>query len=386
MESVSRFFDPPPGSFFLFGPRGTGKSTLIRSRFAEALAIDLLDPGLHRTLSARPEHLREIVLGRPGASTVFLDEVQKVPALLEVVHALLEEKRGLRFILTGSSARKLRRGGVDLLGGRALTCSLHPFLAGELGDAFDLTNALEIGLLPVVLDSGCPSATLRAYADLYLREEVLMEGLVRDIGPFSRFLEAMSFSHACPLNVSAVARECQVERRTVDSWVSVLEDLLIAFRLPAFAKRARRAVAVHPKFFFFDAGVYRSLRPRGPLDRPEEIGGHALEGIVAQHLRAWIDLSESDARLFHWRTRSGVEVDFVLYGAGGLCAFEVKHGRRVDPADLRSLRAFREDYPTARIALLFRGDRPLSIDGIPCLPLARFLPRIRPGVWPGNLC
>lgn len=384
MEMLDRFFDPPAGSFFLFGPRGTGKSTLVRQTYSEAIYIDLLDPEVHRSLSARPEQLREKLAASERPTTVIIDEIQKVPALLDLVHSLLEEKAGLRFILTGSSARKLRRQGVDLLAGRAILTSLHPFMAAELGDGFHLDDALRCGLLPVVLDSTEPERTLASYATLYVREEVQMEGLVRDIGSFSRFLEAVSFSHASPLNISNVARECEVGRKTVETWIDVLEDLLIAYRVPVFAKRARRALSAHPKFYLFDAGVYRALRPMGPLDRPEEIGGHLLEGLVGQHLRAWIDYSGTDTRLYFWRTRSGVEVDFVLYGREGLCAIEVKSARRLHPQDLRPLKAFREDYPESIRILLYRGNEPLVREGIHCLPCEGFLRGLRPGEWPGS--
>ncbi len=384
METIVRFFNPPAGSFFLFGPRGTGKSTLVRAAFPDALYVDLLDPEVHRSLSARPERLRDRLAAHGRPATVIIDEIQKVPALLDLVHALLEEKTGLRFILTGSSARKLRRQGVDLLAGRAVLTSLHPFMAAELGEQFRIDDALGYGLLPVVLDSPDPRRVLDTYATLYVREEVQMEGLVRDIGPFSRFLEAVSFSHASTLNISNVARECEVGRKTVDSWIQVLEDLLIAYRVPVFTKRARRALSTHAKFYLFDAGVYRSLRPMGPLDRPEEIGGHLLEGLVGQHLRAWIDYSGTDTRLYFWRTRSGVEVDFVLYGSEGLTAIEVKSAARLRPQDLRSLKAFREDYPESSTILLYRGNEPLLRDGILCLPCDDFLQALVPGEWPGK--
>jgi predicted AAA+ superfamily ATPase len=384
METIGRFFEIPAGSSFLFGPRGTGKSTLVRASLPNAVYIDLLEPELHRSLSARPELLRDQLAAHDGPVTVIIDEIQKVPTLLDLVHALLEEKTGFRFVLTGSSARKLRRQGVNLLAGRAVLTTLHPFMAAELGDRFNLDDALEVGLLPVVLDSPDPRRVLDTYATLYLREEVQMEGLVRDIGPFSRFLEAVSFSHASPLNISNVARECEVGRKAVESWIEVLEDLLIAYRVPVFTKRARRALSAHPKFYLFDAGVYRSLRPMGPLDRPEEIGGHLLEGLVGQHLRAWIDYSRTDTKLYFWRTRSGLEVDFVLYGPEGLCAIEVKSTGRLRPQDLRPLKSFREDYPESSAIMLYRGSEPLLRDGIRCLPCEDFLRNLRPGVWPAS--
>ncbi len=377
MDILRRFFPLPEQSFFLFGPRGTGKSTWLRHVFPEALIVDLLEPAVQRPLDARPERLKELIAGAPDSEVVVIDEVQRVPELLSVVHSLIEKRRTLRFVLTGSSARKLRRGGVDLLAGRALNRTLHPFMAAEL-PVFDLGRALREGMLPLVWAAPRPAEVLDAYASLYLDQEIRLEGWARDAGSFARFLEAVSFSHGSVLNATSVARECEVERRTVTRYLEVLEDLLLAFRVPVFTRRARRRTTSHPKLYLFDAGVYRALRPRGPLDRTEEIEGAAFEGLVAQHLRAWIAYSESGCKLFFWRTRKGVEVDFVVYGEGGFWAVEVKNTQRVRAQDLRALRTFREDYPECELLLLYRGAERLRIDGIWCLPGEQFLREMRP--------
>ena len=373
METVARFFRVEPQSFFLLGPRGTGKSTFVRANFPDALYIDLLQPDLFRSLLARPERLREMVHGNPGARTIVLDEIQKVPQLLDVIHALMEEDRRRRFVLTGSSPRKLKRAGADMLAGRALLKRMHPFVAGELGKAFSLPDALRHGMIPVVVGSPEPEATLQSYVDLYLREEIQAEGLTRNIGNFTRFLEAASFSHGSQLTVSNIARECGVERKTVEGYLSILDDLLLTVRVPVFTRKAKRATASHPKFYFFDTGLYNALRPKGPLDRPEEIGGATLEGLVAQHLLAWIDLRRPDVSLHYWRTRSGSEVDFVLYGKEIFRAIEVKTAAVVHPADLRGLKAFGSDYPQAERLLLYRGRERLRIEGIQVLPCGEFL-------------
>jgi predicted AAA+ superfamily ATPase len=376
--SVPRFFQAPATHFFLFGPRGTGKSTWLRRAFPEALWVDLLRPEVHRQLAARPERLRELVAGNPEKAVVVIDEVQKAPVLLDVVHDLIERRAGPLFVLTGSSARKLKREGVDLLAGRALLRSLHPFMAAELGDRFDLGSALTRGLVPLVWSSDEPAEVLGAYVGLYLREEIQIEGLVRRFEGFARFLESVSFSHASILNVAEVARECQVSRKTVEGYLAILGDLLLAFRVPVFTKRAQRNLTMHPKFFWFDAGVFQALRPSGPLDRPEEIARAALEGLVAQHLRAWIDYSGEDYALSFWRTKSGTEVDFVVYGRRGFWALEVKHSAAVRPADLRGLKAFRADYPEADLRLLYRGEEALEVDGIRCVPCDAFLRHLVP--------
>lgn len=379
MAVVQRFLQPPAGSFFLFGPRGTGKSTWLQQAFPDALRIDLLAPEVLRSLQARPERLAERIAARPpGLATVVIDEIQKAPQLLDVVHALVEQRRDLRFVLTGSSARKLRHGAANLLGGRLVALHMPPFMAAELGEGFALSRALEQGLVPLVWQAADPEATLAAYASLYLREEVQAEALVRQIGDFGRFLEVISLSQGSQLNLANLAREAEIPRKRAESYLGILEDLLIGFRLPVFQRRAQRQLVHHQKFFFFDAGVFRSLRPRGPLDAPAEIEGVALETLVAQHLRALCQLRSGGAQLSFWRTRAGLEVDFVLYGPELFLAVEVKRSRRVDRSDLKALQAFGEDYPEADRLLLSFCPEPLLIDGIRCEPLEPWLRQLRP--------
>jgi predicted AAA+ superfamily ATPase len=301
--------------------------------------------------------------------------------LLEVVHLLIERKTGQQFVLTGSSARKLRRQGVNLLGGRAVQKHLHPYMAAELGNRFSLPKALRQGMLPLVWAADDPAATLQAYNGLYLREEVQMEGLVRNVGSFARFIEAISFSHGAVLNLSNVARECQVSRKTVEGYLEILEDLLLSFRVSIFSKRAKRALAAHPKMYFFDAGVFRANRPAGPLDVASELDGLAFEGLVAQHLRAWCDYSSGRNQLYYWQTRSQVEVDFVLYGESGLRAIEVKNTSQVRSEDLRALKSFAEDYPQSQLYFVYRGKERLKQDGVLCLPGEEFLAGLTPDMF-----
>lgn len=379
MEIVERFFRPPQGSYFLFGPRGTGKSVWTQRFYPNALRLDLLDPEVFRSYNSRPERLRHLLDAHSQQHTIIIDEVQKLPELLPLVHALIERDKHFQFVLTGSSARKLKRAGVDLLAGRAVLRQMAPYMAAELGVRFHLTDALTLGMLPLVLGAPEPADTLRSYAALYVREEVQMEGLVRNVGNFSRFLEVMAFSHGSVLNMANIARECEIGQKAVEGYLSIVEDLLLAFRVPIFTRRAQRATAKHPKFYYFDTGVFRSLRPRGPLDRPEEIDGAALEGLVAQHLRAWIAYTPEPHELFFWRTRSGVEVDFVVYGPSEFIAIEVKNTARIHVRDLASLKAFRQDYPTSRQLFLYRGTERRTIDGVTCIPCEEFLRSLLPG-------
>ena len=375
---IPRIFTPTKHSFFLFGPRGTVKSTWLKENMPDAVWVDLLEADEFRSYSARPERLKELLFAAREKKTVVIDEIQKVPALLSVVHSLIESKLGLRFVLTGSSSRKLKKTGADLLAGRVIKQELHPFMAVELGKKFDLLSALKQGLLPLVFSAPDPGAVLRTYASLYVKEEVQAEGLVRNIGNFSRFLEAISFSHGALLNTSNVARECEVERKTVESYITILEDLLLAFRVPVFIKKAKRAMIKHSKFYYFDAGVYRSLRPCGALDRAEEIEGAALEGLVAQHLMAWGSYRWNKNKVYFWRTVAGSEVDFVVYGEEVFWAIEVKNTAKVRPEDLRSLRSFKSEYPKSRAFLLYRGKERLMKENVLCIPCDEFLLSLDP--------
>lgn len=357
---------PEDKSFFLFGPRGTGKTTWVKSSFPSALYLDLLEAGLFNDLLANPQRL-ETFIPKEFTDWVILDEVQRIPELLNEVHRLIE-KYGYKFILTGSSARKLRQKGQNLLAGRALTFSMHPLMVKELGGAFKLEHSLAYGQLPSVYIEKDPKAYLESYVKTYLQEEIQQEGLTRNLGAFSRFLEAASFSQGAVLSVSAIARECAVERKVVESYFSILEELLLAYRIPVFTKKAKRRMAGHPKFYFFDVGLYRTLRPMGPLDRPEEVEGVALETLFFQELTAINDCLKLGYKIFYWRTAGGFEVDFVLYGSRGLRIFEIKRTGKVSSAMLKGLKAFLKDYPSAKAYFLYGGERKMREGEIEILP------------------
>jgi len=377
MEFIGRYFDISQVSSFIFGPRGTGKSTWLKSSLVGARFIDLLDPTVFRRLVAQPNRLRDYLVTSQSPSTIVIDEVQRVPELLTVVHSILEEPNSPVFIMTGSSARKLRRKNVDLLGGRAVVKYFHPFMLSE-NNALNLQTVLQIGSVPLIVSADAPIEALNAYITSYINEEVQTEALTRNIENFYRFLEAISYSHASLLNKTNVARECHVSRKVVESYVNILYDLLLAFQLPVFTKRAKRAVVAHSKFYLFDAGVFRVLRPSGPLDRPHEIDGAGLEGLVAQNLRAWIDYRNERTKLYFWRTQGGTEVDFVLYGNSEFYAIEVKNSDRIESKDVRGLKTFQKDYPEASTILLYRSQVPLSVSGVTCLPVEEFLKKLTP--------
>jgi predicted AAA+ superfamily ATPase len=365
---------PAEQSFFLLGPRGTGKSTLLGQAFPDAVVLDLLDLGLYAELLAHPERL-EALLAPHAPARIVIDEIQRLPMLLDEVHRLIERRRW-RFALTGSSARKLRRGGVNLLAGRARTLRMHPLMAAELGEAFDLQRSVRFGQLPGAYVEKDPTHYLASYVGTYLREEVQAEALTRSLEAFSRFLVAASFSQASVLSISPMASDLGIARKTVEGYFALLDDLLLAVRLPVFTRRAKRPMATHAKFFFFDAGVYRALRPRGPLDSAEDIDGPALETLVLQELRATNDNLGLGYELFYWHTRDHKEVDFVLYGERGLVAIEVKRSSSLRARDLTTLQLFKDDYPMASCLFLYGGRRTYELNGVRVLPLDQALPRL----------
>jgi uncharacterized protein len=361
-------------SFFLFGPRGTGKTQWLKTRLPNALYFDLLKAKWRNLFSASPGEL-ETLIPAGFDDWIILDEVQKAPSILDEVHRLIETHH-YKFILTGSSARRLKQKGVNLLAGRARTYHMHPLIATELKDALDVKKYLLVGGLPEAYLSEDSDEFLQSYISTYLHEEVAQESLVRNLENFARFLQSASLAQGSVLNMSAIARDCAAKQKTVVSYFSILNDLLMSFHLPAFTRRAKRRLVQHPKFYLFDVGIYRALRPRGPLDSPEEIDGAALETLFLQHLRAINDYYSLGYQLSYWRTSDGKEVDFILYGERGFFAFEIKRAAKIHQSDLRGLKAFRTDHPEAKCYVIFGGNEEEHRSGITLLPLTHCLPRL----------
>jgi predicted AAA+ superfamily ATPase len=380
---ISRMLNIPlqrAKSFFLFGPRATGKTSWLRQQLPDAIYIDLLHTSTYTELLANPSAIENLI---PSGfdNWVVIDEVQRIPALLNEVHRLIEAKK-YRFALTGSNARKLKQKSTNLLAGRALIYHMYPLTIQELGGEFDLSRTLQYGLLPALLTEPDPKAYLNSYVDAYLREEVLQEGLTQNLAGFLRFLEIASFSQGEVLNMSAIARDSSVHRKTVEAYFNVLESLLIATRLPAFKKRAKREVTLHPKFYYFDCGVFYALRPKGILDSTREIEGAALETLFFQELRAINDYLGLEYQFAYWRLRTGVEVDFIVYGSSGFHAFEIKRSEKVNVHDCKGLLNFSADYPEAKLHLLYCGKERRYFQHVDVLPIddaLRNLPSILSG-------
>ena len=368
--------------FFLWGPRQAGKSTLLRRRYPDGLWFDLLKADEFRRYVSRPELLREDLEAADAdpARQVVIDEVQKVPALLDEVHWLIEN-RGLRFALCSSSARKVRRGAANLLGGRALRYELRGLTADEVGDSFDLDRALNHGYLPRIYESGHPRRLLDAYIADYLRQEVAAEGLVRSLPAFSEFLDAAALSDGEPVNYSSVARECGVSGPTAKAYFGILEDTLLARWLPAWRRRAKRRLLAAPKLYFEDVGVVNRLARRGEVERGSDSYGKAFENWVFHELSAYVAYRDLDERLTYWRLPSGIEVDFVL---GDMrLAIEAKASVRVASHHLRGLRTLAEEHPgvARRIVVCLEPRARRTSGGIDILPATDFARRL----WQGDL-
>ncbi|EKD99848.1 MAG: hypothetical protein ACD_22C00166G0014 [uncultured bacterium] len=361
---------PSNSSFFLFGPRGTGKSYLIRDKYKDSVYIDLLESDTYRRLLAKPERLSEYVVNNKGLP-IIIDEVQRIPNLLNEVHRLIENEK-LIFVLTGSSARKLKKAQANLLAGRAMKYNLYPLTLSELSGDISIDKILKYGLLPSIHDPEKnidPAKYLESYVQVYLEEEIMQEGLTRNLENFSRFLEVASFSQGQQLNVSEVAREASINRKVAEAYFRILYDLLIAYELPVFKKRAKRKLVSQNKFYFFDVGVYSTIKPKGFLDRLENEEGLIYEGLVMQELIATNANLEAKYELGYWRTKGGLEVDFVLYGEKHLIAIEVKRKSNISRGDLVSLLAFKQDYPSAQLYVFYGGTSLLNVEGVTVIPL-----------------
>ena len=360
-------------SCFLFGPRQTGKSTLVRHQLADVRTYNLLDHTLFIRLSRNPALIREALA--PQTEIIVIDEIQKMPALLNEVQLMIEE-HGVRFFLTGSSARTLRRKGVNLLGGRARSRVLHPFVSAELGDHFRLERALEFGLLPSVYFSDAPAEDLAAYSGDYLKQEVAAEALVRNIGAFSRFLEVAALSHGRMINFSQIASDAQVPASTVREYYGILEDTFIAHQVPAYTETRKRKAVSTSKYYLFDIGLARHLQGRRGLPLGTAEYGEAFESFVLQEIKGFCDYHLLDPPRY-WRSKSQFEVDFVV----GELAVEVKAKKAVSHRDLRGLRALREENRLSHYVLVSLEPMARRVDGIDILPWREFLTRLWSGEW-----
>jgi predicted AAA+ superfamily ATPase len=355
-------------SIFLFGPRSTGKTTLIRNTVADAVVIDLLEGQTYRRYLKNPSLLSEL---KP-APLVVIDEVQKLPEILDEVHRLIESAH-MTFLLTGSSARKLKRGGANLLAGRAWWADLFPLTAREIPE-FDLLTYLNRGGLPAVLPSDDYQEELRSYTGLYLREEIQNEALTRNVAAFNEFLELMALSNGEEISYQSLAGDCGVSPNTIKSYVQILEDTLIAFHLKGFTRTRKRKAAARAKVYFFDLGVVNTLARRGLISEGAELFGKAFEHFILLETRAAISYARQDVPMYYWRSTSGFEVDLIV---GGKWAVEIKATRSVGDKHLKGLRALKEEGLIPHFAVVSCDPMERTTrDGITILPWQVFLEKL----------
>lgn len=364
-------------SIFLFGARQTGKSTLLRNQLKGAIYIDLLDSELLMRFRSKPNLLYEMLQDKDEQTVVVIDEIPEVPELLNEVHRLISEK-GIKFVLCGSSARKLKRKGHNTLGGRALPCYFFPLVSAEIPN-FDLDKALLHGMLPTHYFAKNPQRLLAAYIDVYLKEEILQESIVRQLGTFQRFLEVAALSNGEMINYSNIATDCGIKVHTVRAYFDILEDTLIGYRIPAYTQTIKRRLIQAPKFYFFDVGLPQYLLNRTTIAQGTIEYGHAFEHFIVQELVAFIRYNHKKETLSYWRTHTGVEVDAVIGDAQ--VAIEIKSTNNIQSKHLKGLKSFVSDYPHARPIVVSLDKLTRKTDGIEIMYVHHFLEAL----WRGNI-
>ncbi len=381
-KMLNRILIPPKKSFFLMGPRGTGKSTWLMENFPGAHVIDLLSEEMFHRLLTSPGNLADQLRAIPSSKWVIIDEIQRLPGLLNEVHRFIENKQ-LNFALCGSSARKLKKEGVNLLAGRAIQRVMHPFLPEELGGDFNLEQALEFGQLPIVIDSPDKRETLSAYTQLYLKEEIQTEALVRNLPGFARFLPIAAMFHGQTINVANIAREAEVARTTITGYLDILVDTLLCFRLPAYEAKLRLRERKHPKWYWCDPGLVRAMKKATGGLNPEEQGA-LFEGLVAQILRAYKDYSKSFDEMYYWAPSAGkkTEVDFLLLKNDRFIAIEVKSEKNYSHSWCKGLRAIMELKGVERRIIVYpKGPVMKTEDGIEVMPFHTFANQLSEGLF-----
>ncbi len=371
--------DAENDSVFLFGARQTGKTTLLLQLFPKSKFYDLLENDTFERFRRNPSILRQELETIDNGSLVIIDEIQLIPELLNEVHWLIVRKN-LRFILSGSSARKLKRRGVNTLGGRALLNVLYPLVSAEIPD-FDLIRAINHGMIPnhYLTDDKNIQKKLQAYVSVYLKEEVKAEALVRNLATFNRFLEVAALTDGEMVNYNNIAQDCGIDAKTVKEYFSILEETLIGFMVPAFEKTIKRRLTQAPRFYYFDVALPNYLLGRKSLMPGSDDFGHSFEHLMIQELRAYIGYNNIENALTYWHTYTGYEVDAVL--CGGKVAIEFKSSKEVQSKHLKGLKAFKEEHPDARLIIVSMDIAPRIFNEVEVMPATVFLKNL----WNGEI-
>lgn len=378
LTRIQKLLEIRDDSMFLWGPRQTGKSTLLKQLFPDAPYYDLLKSEVYTLYKMKPSRLRDECMMMDEGEVVIIDEVQKIPELLDEVHWLMVN-RGIHFILCGSSARKLKRSGANLLGGRAIRKTLHPLVSAEIPD-FDIDKAVNVGMLPRHYLASSPAKRIQAYVGDYLQQEVIAEALVRNLDSFTRFMEVAAISDGEMVNYTKIASECGVSSKTVKEYFVILQETLLGNMLPAYTKTVKRRVQVAPKFYYFDVGITNYLLHRAPLRRGTAEYGHAFEHLIVQEVMAYMDYSESMKGLSFWHTQNNVyEVDLVVGNAE--VAIEIKSSDNVTTSHLKGLKAFGEEHPDCKLIVVSLEERPRMMNSVEIWPAQAFLKRL----WDGKV-
>ena len=378
LTRIQKLLEIREDSMFLWGPRQTGKSTLLKQLFPDVPYYDLLKSEVYTLYKMKPSRLRDECMMMDEGEVVIIDEVQKIPELLDEVHWLMVN-RGIHFILCGSSARKLKRSGANLLGGRAIRKTLHPLVSAEIPD-FDIDKAVNVGMLPRHYLASSPAKRIQAYVGDYLQQEVIAEALVRNLDSFTRFMEVAAISDGEMVNYTKIASECGVSSKTVKEYFVILQETLLGYMLPAYTKTVKRRVQVAPKFYYFDVGITNYLLHRDPLRRGTAEYGHAFEHLIVQEVMAYMDYSESMKGLSFWHTQNNVyEVDLVVGNAE--VAIEIKSSDNVTTSHLKGLKAFGEEHPDCKLIVVSLEERPRMMNSVEIWPAQAFLKRL----WDGKV-
>ena len=365
------------GSVFLFGARQTGKSTFLAQQFENAITFDLLNGEIKRRFRVHPSLLFDLLQDKPAGTIVVIDEIPEVPELLNEVHRLIQQKQ-LKFVLCGSSARKLKRKGYNTLGGRAFPCYFYPFVSAELPD-LDLDKALLYGMLPPVYLAKNPKRQLSSYIDVYLKEEIKEEALSRNLETFIRFMNVAALTSSEIVNYSNIASDCGVSAKTVKEYFSILEDTLIGYLVPAYTKTTKRKVSRSPKFYYFDVGVYNYLMNRTSLSQGTPEYGHAFEHFVVQEIRAYVGYTHNEKNLSYWHTYTNKEIDVVIGEAE--FGIEIKSTEEIQSKHLGNFKDYHDEFPESRCIMVSRDKLSRRSDNIEILYVFDFLKML----WNGEL-